>query len=383
MTEHHSPSHMQREVRAIPEAVARLLAEGSSPAKAAAETLRRLNPRVITTIARGSSDHAATYLKYAIELSCGVPVSSTGPSVSSVYGASMKLADAATLAISQSGQSPDIIGMAQTARDSGSFVIALTNTASSPLAGLSAQHIDILAGPELSIAATKSFVSSIVAGLLVLAHWQDDHARETLDWTTPSLKMPGSGGGDHGEHGEHTSSGSGHRDIDIVLWAARTSGIDAKPVEISLPTTPDGAWKVAEVDRSWPTQVDAVAIQDGAVVSSVKFADYPVAAKLSRWGIDAHMGVLFGWPNQLLLLLIGGGLVTLVVLGYRMWWKRRPTSGFGRPTPRGQWRKVPPVALAGLGLGTLVVGWFVPLLGISLVAFLVIDLLLGRRVKTA
>ncbi|MCP2245439.1 PepSY-associated TM helix domain-containing protein [Lentzea aerocolonigenes] len=207
--------------------------------------------------------------------------------------------------------------------------------------------------------------------------------RETLGWTTPSLKMPGSGGGDHGEHGEHTSSGSGHRDIDTVLWAARTSGIDAKPVEISLPTTPDGAWKVAEIDRSWPTQVDAVAIQDGAVVSSVSFADYPIAAKLSRWGIDAHMGVLFGWPNQLLLLLIGGGLVTLVLLGYRMWWKRRPTSGFGRPTPRGQWRKVPPAALVGLGLGTLVVGWFVPLLGISLVAFLVIDLLLGRRAKTA
>ena len=95
------------------------------------------------------------------------------------------------------------------------------------------------------------------------------------------------------------------------------------------------------------------------------------------------MGVLFGWPNQLLLLLIGGGLVASVVLGYRMWWKRRPTRGFGRPTPRGQWRKAPRGALIGLGLATLLVGWFVPLLGISLVVFLAVDVLLGRRAKAA
>ena len=208
--------------------------------------------------------------------------------------------------------------------------------------------------------------------------------RQALNWTTPSLKMPGgSGGGDHAEHGEHSSTGDGHSDVDTVLWAARAAGIDAKPVEIGLPAEPGGAWKVTEVGRSWPTQVDAVAIQDGAVVSSVNFADYPFAAKLTRWGIDAHMGVLFGWVNQLVLLLLGGGLITLVVLGYRMWWRRRPTRGFGRPTPRGQWRKAPRGALIGLGAGTLLVGWFVPLLGISLVAFLVVDVVLGRRAKAA
>jgi uncharacterized iron-regulated membrane protein len=205
--------------------------------------------------------------------------------------------------------------------------------------------------------------------------------RQALDWTTPSLKTPGSS--DHGEHSSHSSSGSGHGDVDTVLGAARSWGIDAKPIEIGLPATSGGAWKVTEIGRGWPTQVDAVAVQDGEVVGSVKFADYPLAAKLSRWGIDAHMGVLFGWPNQLLLLLLGGGLVTLVVLGYRMWWKRRPTSGFGRPAPRGQWRKAPPAAVAGLGVGALLVGWFVPLLGISLVVFLAIDAVLGRRAKTA
>ncbi|WP_112267418.1 PepSY-associated TM helix domain-containing protein [Lentzea terrae] len=205
--------------------------------------------------------------------------------------------------------------------------------------------------------------------------------RQSLGWTTPQLKMPGAG--EHSEHGSSTSAASGHDGIDNVLGIARLSGIDAKPVEIGLPTTPDGAWKVVEIGRGWPTQVDSVAVHGDEVVSKVNFADYPVAAKLTRWGIDAHMGVLFGWPNQLVLLLIGGGLVALVVLGYRMWWRRRPTRGFGRPTPRGQWRKAPPAALVGLGVGALVVGWFVPLLGISLVVFLAVDAVLGRRAKTS
>ncbi|SDO29421.1 PepSY-associated TM helix domain-containing protein [Lentzea jiangxiensis] len=205
--------------------------------------------------------------------------------------------------------------------------------------------------------------------------------REAVGWSTPTLQIPGGSGG-HGDHAEHTSTGGGHGDIDAVLGSARSWGVDAKLVEIGLPATPGGAWKVVEIEKGLPSQGDSVAVQDDAVVASVEFDDFPLGAKLTKWGIDAHMGVLFGWPNQLLLLLIGGGLVALVVLGYRMWWKRRPTSGFGRPAPRGQWRKAPRGALAGLGLGALLVGWFAPLLGISLVVFLVVDVLLGRRAKT-
>lgn len=205
--------------------------------------------------------------------------------------------------------------------------------------------------------------------------------RTAVGWSTPTLKMPGAGES-HGDHGSSTSSAGGHGEIDTVSGAAKLSGIDAKAVEISLPATPDGAWKVAEIEKGLPSQGDAVAVHGGEVVSSLEFADFPLGAKLTRWGIDAHMGVLFGWPNQLLLLLIGGGLVASVVLGYRMWWKRRPTNGFGRPTPRGQWRKVPRGALIALGFGTLLAGWFAPLLGVTLVIFLAVDVLLGRRAKT-
>jgi glucosamine--fructose-6-phosphate aminotransferase (isomerizing) len=167
-------THMRREIAEIPEATARLL-EGS--AKELAETglhLKRANPRFVTTVARGSSDHAASFLKYAIELNAGLPVASIGPSISSIYGARLKLADSACLAISQSGKSPDIVTMAEGARSGGALTIALTNTAGSPLAEASEHAIDIRAGVEKSVAATKTFVNSAVAGLAVLAHWTGD-----------------------------------------------------------------------------------------------------------------------------------------------------------------------------------------------------------------
>ncbi|WP_394618013.1 PepSY-associated TM helix domain-containing protein [Lentzea sp. JNUCC 0626] len=208
--------------------------------------------------------------------------------------------------------------------------------------------------------------------------------RTAVGWSTPTLKITGSGEG-HGDHGTTapTPSAGGHGEIDEVFGAARGAGIDANGIEISLPAAAGGPWKVAEIEKGLPSQGDSVAVQGGNVVGELRFADFPLGAKLTRWGIDAHMGVLFGWPNQLLLLLIGGGLVALVVLGYRMWWKRRPTSGFGRPTPRGQWRKAPREALIGLGAAALLAGWFAPLFGITLLAFLLVDVLLGRKAKAS
>ena len=77
------------------------------------------DPRLIATIARGSSDHAAGFLKYAVELLLGLPVASLGPSIASIYGAQLKLPRSATIAISQSGKSPDIVAMAENARRGG------------------------------------------------------------------------------------------------------------------------------------------------------------------------------------------------------------------------------------------------------------------------
>jgi glutamine---fructose-6-phosphate transaminase (isomerizing) len=164
-------SRMRTEIDEIPAAAQRLLVHCMPAIAGIADHLRDINPAFIATIARGSSDHAAGFLKYAIELETGLPVATLGPSIASVYGRQMRLGNSATIAISQSGKSPDIVSMVANAGRGGSLTIALTNVLSSPLVAQSALALDILAGPELSVAATKSFVNSVVAGLLILAEW--------------------------------------------------------------------------------------------------------------------------------------------------------------------------------------------------------------------
>ncbi|KQX43153.1 aminotransferase [Devosia sp. Root436] len=167
---------MRNEVEAIPGVVAGFLEQSGPVLDAAAAALRERNPVLVATVARGSSDHACSYLKYAIELTLGLPVASIGPSVASIYGKDLKLASAATIAISQSGKSPDIVGMTQSARRSGAATIAITNTAGSPLAEAADFTIDLHAGLEKSVAATKTFVTSVVAGLSLIARWSGDDA---------------------------------------------------------------------------------------------------------------------------------------------------------------------------------------------------------------
>ena len=190
-------TYMRMEIEEIPDAAQRLLDTSRASLVEAGERLKRLQPVMVATIARGSSDHAAAFLKYAIELTAGVPVASIGPSIMSIYGRELRLDGCAAISISQSGKSPDIVAMAQSARRNGALTIALTNTAGSPLAESADIAIDLAAGKEQSVAATKSFVSSVIAGLSILAHWTDDQGLSaaitklpealrravTVDWT--------------------------------------------------------------------------------------------------------------------------------------------------------------------------------------------------------
>ncbi|CAN7275067.1 SIS domain-containing protein [Mesorhizobium sp. LjNodule214] len=171
-----STTHMRREIEEIPEATARLLDGSAAVLTEAGRGIRERDPSFVVTVARGSSDHAATFMKYAVELTAGLAVASVGPSIASIYGAKLRLAGSACLAISQSGKSPDIVAMAQAARAGGALTVAITNTADSPLARASDYAIDILAGPERSVAATKTFVNSAVAGLALMAHSTGDDA---------------------------------------------------------------------------------------------------------------------------------------------------------------------------------------------------------------
>ncbi|MBL9045717.1 MAG: SIS domain-containing protein [Tabrizicola sp.] len=167
-------SHMAREVAEIPEAVARFLDLSRADVSKAATALRRRDPAVIATVARGTSDHAATYLKYAIELAAGIPVASVGPSVASIYRRPLRLNGAACIGISQSGQSPDIVEMMRGAGQGGALTIAITNFADSPMAAASNHCLPLQAGEEKSVAATKTFICSVAAGLALLADWQGD-----------------------------------------------------------------------------------------------------------------------------------------------------------------------------------------------------------------
>lgn len=167
-------SKMRREILEIPDAVERLLSQGAANIKTAAQKARDADPRFLVSVARGSSDHACTYLKYASELLLQLPVASVGPSVSSIYGVDLKARGALCLSVSQSGQSPDIVGMTQSLKSSGAMTVAITNNTESRLAEAADSVLPLHAGPELSVAATKTFVTSLVAGLWLLAEIEGD-----------------------------------------------------------------------------------------------------------------------------------------------------------------------------------------------------------------
>ncbi|MFG2333697.1 PepSY-associated TM helix domain-containing protein [Streptomyces sp. NPDC048604] len=214
-----------------------------------------------------------------------------------------------------------------------------------------------------------------------------DAVRSQLGGATPTVSaVIGAGDGDAAGQEGHAGHGGGAPaqaatgpdvGIDKVLAAAREAGVDGK-LTVTLPAEGKG-YVVKETDTQFPVHLDSVAVNpaDGTVMDELRFADHPLLAKLTRFGIDAHTGVFLGLANQLALAALALALILLIVWGYRMWWLRRP----GRPVARGAWRKVPPTMLLPLLAGTALAGWFVPMLGISLLVFLAVDGLLGLAAR--
>lgn len=166
---------MYHEAAEAADVARRQIAELAEPIRQLGQTLRELDPHVVITCARGSSDHAATFAKYLIETRVRTPVASFAPSTSSVYGTAWrKLKGALFLAISQSGRSPDLLVSATAAREAGAFVVAIVNDADAPLAGVADLAIPMLAGRERSVAATKSFIASLLAVAQIVAEWTED-----------------------------------------------------------------------------------------------------------------------------------------------------------------------------------------------------------------
>jgi glucosamine--fructose-6-phosphate aminotransferase (isomerizing) len=163
-----APDVVQRQARILAKPVAELLGR-----------LARDPPSLVVTCARGSSAHAATFGKHLIERYLGIPVAAAAPNIATVYGSRLRLSGQLFLAVSQSGQSDDLIEMARMADDAGAVTAAIVNDTESPLADACDIVLPMAAGPERSVAATKTFVATLAALLRLVADWTGDRALAT------------------------------------------------------------------------------------------------------------------------------------------------------------------------------------------------------------
>ncbi len=169
-------SLMRSEARSAPERVATLFAQSGPAIAALAQELASAHAHTAITVARGSSDHAAGHMAYLLMSRMGLLTMSLPPSVVTLHHAPLRARGTAALAFSQSGQSPDLIETVTALGARGAFTAAFVNDTASPLAAASKHVVDLCVGPEKSVAATKSFIAQLAAGLRLLAHWSADHA---------------------------------------------------------------------------------------------------------------------------------------------------------------------------------------------------------------
>jgi len=165
------PSILRKEIGEQPEVLARVLERERANVARLSTRWRRSDIQFLTIAARGSSDNAATYAKYLFGALADLPVVLAAPSLLTLYGAEPKLAHSVVLAISQSGESPDILAVVASAKKQGVPTVAITNSPNSTLAGAADDVILLHAGEEKSIAATKTFTASIGAFALLGAAW--------------------------------------------------------------------------------------------------------------------------------------------------------------------------------------------------------------------
>jgi glutamine---fructose-6-phosphate transaminase (isomerizing) len=172
-------TQMFTEAASASDAVRAQLKHDAAAIAAIGAQLRRLAPRAVITCARGSSDHAATYAKYLIETRAGVLTASAAPSVSSVYGVSQDLRGCLFIALSQSGRSPDLLAAVAAAKAAGATILALCNSPEAPLIAAADLVIELRAGVETSVAATKSFLATLAALIRLVAAWRQDAELES------------------------------------------------------------------------------------------------------------------------------------------------------------------------------------------------------------
>ena len=177
--------HLVRsEIAEQPAVAERVLSAAGGELAAVAARLREAAPRTVLLTARGTSDHAALYAKYLIEVGLGLPAGLTSTSTLTVYGATPDLRGVLWIAVSQSGGSPDLVESTAAARRAGALTLAVTNDPASPLAAAAELHLDVHAGPELAVAATKSYTAQLLTLWLLVTTWRGAG-------TAPAHALPG------------------------------------------------------------------------------------------------------------------------------------------------------------------------------------------------
>lgn len=249
------------------------------------------------------------------------------------------------------------------------------------------------------------FMLALSATGITWSHYAGGHVKDivnAMQWENRPLNTTlggapedaaGSGHEGHAGHAGHTGHGEeaanpaadAASQVDVAKQAdvvAATSADALRPATIlTVPANPGEAWTVSERWIPWRFTSDTLTVDpnNGEIVDSLPFKDRALFSKLTDWGIYLHMGIMFGLPLQLLLASVGLAIATMVILGYRMWWQRRPRVG-GLPTVPRLPAYPSPGVLGACAVVALTIGVFLPLMGITFVVFCVLDLaLIARR----
>lgn len=170
---------LHAEIHSQPDVLEHLLTNGAAAIEQVAAAVRAHDISYIYLAARGTSEHAGIYGQYVLGAYNGLPVALAAPSLFTVYERPPRLERALVVGVSQSGQSPDIVSVIAEAQRQGALTLAITNDAASPLAQAAELSLDIAAGPERAVAATKTYTAQLLTFAMLAAALADDDARRT------------------------------------------------------------------------------------------------------------------------------------------------------------------------------------------------------------
>jgi glucosamine--fructose-6-phosphate aminotransferase (isomerizing) len=261
MTESTAAGHlMQSEIAEQPTVLAGLLRNALSDIQDVANVIRDRSPRLVLFAARGTSDHASLYGKYLVEIMLALPAGLASPSTLTAYGARPDLTGVLVVVVSQSGGSPDLLETATVARDCGATVLAVTNAPESALAHAAELHLDVRAGTELAVAATKSYTAELLTLWLLVDAWRGGDA-------TAAGPVPEALAAQVNRMDEVTSLAQRYRFTDRMVLTGRG---------YSYPTAREGALKLMETSYLAAHAFSGADLLHGPLAMIDQ--DYPVVA---------------------------------------------------------------------------------------------------------